>query len=413
MDRTRLPDYTLRKHTSAITQLIVSDNDTCDEGDLVPRLVSSDETGNIIVWDLLTRRPVNEVTIPTGASIVGLELVSSMYLVSLSKDYTLRIFDWTHLNDKCLFEMSVNTLNFANFAISVKEEDPSILKLCCCNTQDSETIDIYQINVKTSKLTRLFNHVDFFQILNAPLHIELMKKPDKLGMIMKFQQDPTSGTIFLGFESGIIVGFQIEDERLRVTYLSACHFPEPVLDLQVVPQEYTNSCGILISSSTTNSIGKHWFPLKEPSGNTLHMGYFYKRAMFTASITELIEVKGSKIAHIAKINNYLIWCTWGGKLYIKDVNSDIVSKYTRSKGFIRPNESSQGSIASKSNSMEEPTYVKIGAMVVFKEKKAITNTMDGLLVLNTSMQRRLNQFITHSWCFIGYNDGTISLYEIK
>ncbi len=416
MDRTRLPDCTLRNHTVAVTQLLVVANSFDAENienDLIPKLISTDEMGKIIVWNLLTRRPMVDTSIPTGASITAIQLLASKYLVCLSKDYTLRILDWNNLIEKPLFEMNVNTMNFANFTISIDKDEKNFV-LCCCNTQDAEAIDIYQINIKTSKLTRLFNHIDFHSIIKDNLILSLDKKvPDKLGMIMKFEQDLRSNTIFIGFESGIIIGFQIDSEMLKIIYLSTSHFPEPVLDIQVVGG-LKDVTGTLISSSTNNIIIKHTYPISETITNRIKMNNIFKSSDLTPSTPQTIEVKGTKIAHIAEFENHLIWATWNGKLFIKDTYSGVIHKYKRSKGNIRPNESSQGSISKNQYENKEPRYVKLGAMAIFKSTSlSAVKDIKSLVVMNRSSQRRLDQFISHSWSFVGYNDGTISLYQIE
>lgn len=417
MDKARLPDYTLRNHTAAVTQLLVVPNypdENNIQTDLIPKLVSADEVGTILVWDMLTRRPIKSISIPSGASIVDIQLLANKYLVCLSKDYTLRILDWFDLKEKPLFEMNVNTMNFANFTISIDEKEEN-LTLCCCNTQDSEAIDVYQINIKTSKLTRLFNHVDFYSIIKDNLSITLGKKlPDKLGMIMKFTQDLSSNTIFIGFESGILIGFLIDSDLLKIVYLSTYHFPEPILDLQCVfGSGHSKVSGALISSSTNNIIAKHSYPVSDIITNRVKENHIYKSSNLAPTFPKAMEVKGTKIAHIAEFESYLIWATWGGKTFVKNTTTDKILKYKRGKGSIRPNESPQGSISQNQNENKELKYVKIGSMAVLQSNHSAVGGMKSLVVMNRSNQRRLKEFISHSWCFVGYNDGTISLYQIN
>lgn len=417
MDKARLPDYTLRNHTAAVTRLLVVANDPSEENiptDLIPKLISADEVGKILVWDMLTRRPIKSISVPSGASIVDIQLLDNKYLVCLSKDYTLRILDWFNLKEKPLFEMNVNTMNFANFTMSFDEEQENFT-LCCCNTQDSEAIDLYQINIKTSKLTRLFNHVNFHSIIKDNLLVTLgMKLPDKLGMIMKITQDLSQKIIFIGFESGILIGFQIDFDLLKIVYLSTYHFPEPILDLQVVfGSKDPTGTGTLISSSTNNIIAKHTYPVSDTIINRIKENGIYKASNLTPTIPQVMEVKGTKIAHIAEFKGYLIWSTWGGKTFVKDTVTDTIFKYKRGKGSIRPNESPQGSIAKNQDENKESKNVKIGSMAVFQSNPSFVDDMESLVVMNRSNQRRLKEFISHSWCFVGYKDGTISLYQIN
>lgn len=444
MDRTRLPHYTLRKHTTSITQLLVVNRDIIELNEeqrkdkntsivtIIPKLISTDETGNIVVWDLITRRPIGIETSPSGAAIIDIQLIANKYLIYLSKDYTLRILDWSNFpsDDGCIFEMNVNTLNFANFAASL-DSNMEVITLCCCNTQDSETIDVYQIDINTKKLTRVFNHIDFYPIVKNMLQNVLNRVPDRLGMVMKFKQDLRTKTIFIGFESGIIIGYQIVLGKIVVTYISAVHFPEPILDLHILttPESLqsnistaitdingndNNGTGILLSSSTNNIIAKHYYPM--------HINQSLERSNnlevipnLQVSNSEQLEVKGNKISYIAAFNQFLIWSTWNGKTSIKNIVEGTVSKYRRSKGNIRPNESAKGSLTGSSTQNNESKYVKIGAMEIYQSIQNSTNEVEPLnaVVMNSSRQRRLKQFISHSWCFVGYHDGTISIYEIE
>lgn len=445
MDRIRLPDYTLRKHKTSITQLLVVDRDIVnfneverrrDENSNIvsinPKLISTDETGNIFVWDLVTRRPIVNVTSPSGAAIIDVQLLANKYLVYLSKDYMLRILDWPKLSsdEGHIFEMNVNTLNFANFTASL-DSNMEIITLCCCNTQDSETIDVYQVNITTKKLTRIFNHIDFYPTIKNILQNELNKLPDRLGMIMKFKQDLKTGTIFIGFESGIIIGYQIVFNKIIITYISAIHFPEPVLDLQIVATsetlqskfstfitDKTNNdggfTGILLSSSTNNIIAKHYYPINiSESWETNNKSELI--AILQLSCPDKIEVRGTKISHVAAFDRFLIWSTWSGKVFIKDIVTDTISKHKKSKGNIRPNESSKGNLSGGSTQSIESKYVKIGAMTIYQSELCNNNEVErsAVDIMNSSKQRRFKQFASHSWCFVGYHDGTISMFEIK
>ncbi|KAK5962191.1 Asa1p PWA37_000227 [Arxiozyma heterogenica] len=444
MDRIQLPHYTLRKHTTSITKLLVIDKDIIELNEelqrkcesthitnIIPKLISTDEAGNIVLWDLITRRPIGNAVSPSGVAIIDIQLIANKYLVYLSKDYTLRILDWSKFPSDLdyIFEMNVNTLNFANFAASL-DSNMETITLCCCNTQDSETIDVYHISISTKRLTRVFNHIDFYPMVKNVLQNMLNKVPDRLGMIMKFKQDLKTKTTFIGFESGIIVGYQIVLDKIVITYLSAAHFPEPVLDLYIlstqqnfqsnVPVVATNKnndnsdMGILLSSSTNNVVIKHYYSahVNQTSRGDNNLELITN---LQVSNSERLEVKDNKIAHVAAFNQFLIWSTWNGKLFIKNVVKNTVSKYKRSKSNIRPNESSKGSLSGNPTQNNESKYMKISAMEVYQSRLGNSNEIVPLnvMVMNSSRQRRLRQFISRSWCFIGYHDGTISIYEIE
>ena len=85
-----LPKYTLRNHTDPISALALyyPARDT-----VVPYLISADASGKIVIWDLITRRPVH--TFASGvikAQVISLQLLSNNLLSVLSKDHKLSIF---------------------------------------------------------------------------------------------------------------------------------------------------------------------------------------------------------------------------------------------------------------------------------------------------------------------------------
>lgn len=409
--------FTLRQHTTKVTNLIVC---PLTDTHVSPQLLSSDEAGQVICWNLITRRPMWHLQIESNATIIDLQLIQGKYLCVLSRDYTLRIYELEQ-RDKILFQMNVNTLNFANLAIYMV--DHAILRLHCCNTQDSELLDVYEINLTTGKLSRTFNKLDFFPILQKLFpNNDSITKLDKLGMIMKFCSVASQYLVFIGYESGVVLGLkylEIKDNEpvLKIVYISVMHLPEPILELKL-----TNDEKFVLSSSTSNQIGKH--PIISLSTDTVGDFETNGEIIYSPNLSimdpEIITVKGQKISHIASNTKYLIWATWQGKTFLMDKDQkNVLAKWVKFKSSIQPNESSQGNLNKSSQDVKMSKNIKIGSMTVlendkYQALKRLISIEDSKMkqLISLAQQRRINQFVESSWCFIGYEDGSIALHKL-
>ncbi|CCK68392.1 Asa1p KNAG_0A07390 [Huiozyma naganishii CBS 8797] len=410
MDDTKLPDYTLRAHTCAVTTVLVVDD--CH----TPTLVSTDEKGRIIVWDLITRRSVRSHQLESGAAITATQYVEPNLLACLSKeDCSLRLYNLATLEE--IFEMKVNTMSFANFVIARSEN--GLLTLFCCSTTNPEAIDCYTIDVTTKRLKRVAKELHFGESI-ANVLPDGLPKIDKLGLVMKFISHD-SGTMFIGFESGIIIGFRLVFDSISdgdclvvVTHVSAPHCPRPILSLEID----VNNRAKLLGSSTDTIIATDTIITTD----TCAVSDMKSRAGITTSndlafiTSEIHDTHTRKIYDIKSLSKYLLWSTWTGKSYSSKVDTSFIEKYWKSKSSLIPIESSQGSFDKNKADPKVSRYVKTKCITGFDSHCYSCRfgvRMDSVALSDRSKERRLLQFAEHSWYIIGYEDGSISLYRLK
>ncbi|CCF59484.1 hypothetical protein KAFR_0H00750 [Kazachstania africana CBS 2517] len=414
MDDIKLPTFTLRSHASKVTAL------TLIYANAVPNLVSGDEGGKIVKWDLITRRPLVAID-SIEAQIIEIKQLDPDCIAVLSKDYTLRVYDFDLSN--VLFETKVNTLNFANFII-YKEPHSDWNTLIVCNTKNSENIDVYKFQLNDFKsLKRIFNNLDFKNTMDY-MKNERFPQIEKLGLIMKLLK--VGELIYCGFESGVIIAFRFsEDESfIEVVYISVLHCPNPILDFC-----YDEISDAVLSSSTNETIGKH--PIIRPSTGenrplTLEAfdsaDYFvdkeqkillYKNACISVNGDQL-NITFKKIGHLKVLESYLLLSSWSGKTAILDKRtSNLLTSFCKSKSSVLVSESSQGSFDSNSVKQKDTTFSKIGSMTGFDPS---FNTMIATDIVSKKQtlgqQRRNYSFLEHCWCFIGYDDGSICAHRL-
>lgn len=399
MESVRAPKYVLRCHTSCVTTLLQLPDS------IPPALISTDEEGQIIKWDLLTRRPkIRKQLNESASAIISTQYIKPGLIAVLSKDHTLRILN-TDLEET--FMMHVNTLTFANFTIT---NSNGLLRLCCCNTTESDGLDIYIIDVENKTLKRLWKNLKFFELFNDYKEIKKQLKIDKQGMLMKVTE--FDDTIFCGYESGIVIGIRLHVKFVEIVYISVLHAPEPILDIHIFG-------ATIYTSSTQNFIGEDFFTHTGyvPCEDELIMNssrMVGKRRSLTLSLPTKIKIPNGNIGKITVENHNLICSCWSGNTFIVDMTTKKCEKINRPKSTIQVSESSQGSFTNSNGRIKKPSnLLKIGAL----NKSLPDNTPNypppkSLISLSRGSQRRLNEFMSQKWCYIGYEDGSISLFEL-
>lgn len=396
MDGLRLPDYTLRFHKSSVTDLLVVDLPK----EVAPILVSGDATGKLCLWDVITRRPKFIHCIENAPQIVALQYVEDGLLAVLDKHHKLRLFkidgSWEQLN-----EIPVNTLNFANFL--VQRLDLSRYRLICCNTQDSETIDVYEFQLSELRsLKRIHKGLNFYQAICSSV-LPHGFKLEKLGIVMKFAE--LRGTIYCGMESGFIIGFQFnESYQVQIVYVSHVHYPNPVLDLF--------SCqDCLLSSSIDDKIGFHEFVQRKNDENLEHYGSLSVREGQQSLTENYKKVPLTKIGHLRKLENLLLLTNWAGETVITNEQTEVISKFVKSKSNVEVNENPQGNLQGNKPSVKNTNLnCKISSLEGVSRFNA--NNSNSAVSTNMGQRRRIQKFSENSWCIIGYEDGNISFHRL-
>ncbi|QHS76803.1 Asa1p [Saccharomyces paradoxus] len=428
-----LSDFTLRYHKKGITALQVIKAPSVSN---VPVLLSGDNHGYFVMWNLVTKRPITCTQIEGNPHIIAFRWVeSTAVLCILSKDSMLRMFkleesalrsidlvkkpnqanktedpQWTQI-----YEMPINTLNFANFIIEAQvkpKKDNRDYRLICCHTDDSESIDIYRIiEDSTFKLKRPFSNINFPKYLKKQDFLQIPKN-SKFGIIMRFAR--LNDVIFLGFENGFIVGFKTTfDESLHrdvaeLVHVSNDHYPNPILNMCVSGDE-------LYSCSTDDFITKHKISVSlQPATKYCKENAFFIKCPSTLRVSEpaRIYLPLKNISHIDKItDDYLLVSSWSGITIVLDMRtSEVVQTFMKSKNNLVVSDSSIGDLTNGSGSNTESSSkshnYKVGAMTGLESFAVQSNG------LKLGELRRIKALAECSWCLIGYDDGTIKLNKI-
>ncbi|EDO17253.1 hypothetical protein Kpol_538p13 [Vanderwaltozyma polyspora DSM 70294] len=455
-----LSEYTLRFHKDAVTDVKTVVDLTNFK---VPVLISGDGSGKLVIWNVITRRVQFVYEIPKSPQILAIEYLGDLLVAVLSKDHKLRILQLQLDESKTLvktneqsqiqqqlykynivFEVPVNTLNFANF--SLEKIAPEEYRLVCCNTQNAESIDIYAFKLnRLNSLKRLNKGINFYKTVIDLLRNTEISKFDKLGIVMKFLR--VNDLVYCGFESGIIICFRyklrqevmttkynetsskqsklqeliksedtdisIYENMLEIVYISTVHYPNPILDLSISAKDEET----VLSSSTDSKIGIHKAQIT--NGNVSlpdNEGYIIddsKQVIVRKTLgadTSFVEVPVTEIGSIKSLKCGMVLGGWNGKAIVVDNNNEILKIVGRTKSNILVNESAIRSIQNDSDS------------IIKMKKNYKIKAVDGIDGVGTDIsqlsnisrgdQRRLDKFLSSSWCIVGFDDGCITLDSI-
>lgn len=396
MNGIHLPEYTLRFHKSSVTDLLVLHLPQ----NVAPLLVSGDATGTLCIWDLIKRRPISTHCIEKEPPVVALQYVDDGLLAVLDKQHKLRIFNidgtW-----KQVYEIPVNTLNFANFLI--QRLDNELYRLTCCNTQDSESIDIYEFCLSSlHSLRRIHKGLKFYQTISSftlPTGLRL----DKLGIVMKFTE--WHGIIYCGMESGFVIGFKlVDDNQVEIVYVSHVHYPNPILDLYPGKDS-------LLSTSIDDKIGIHELKFQQNGVNLKHQAPILLNSELNSLGTNFKQVPISQIAYIKKMENLLLLSSWSGETIVTNEQNEILNKFSKSKSIVEVNENPQGNFQTHKSSSKSANPNRKVSSLEGLSSLSFSNSNHAISV-NVGQRRRIERFSQNSWCIVGYDDGNIAFYRL-
>ncbi|KAK6204647.1 G-protein beta subunit-like protein containing WD repeats [Scheffersomyces amazonensis] len=197
--------FSLRGHSKPVTCLgsVVLENRDY--------LISSDASGLIIIWDIHTKRPYKQWQAHSD-TILSVRQIEEELILSQSRDGTLKI--WKVNNNSSVplevFLLPINPLNFCNVEY-IKGN------LITPATVDSNNFDIYRLKYDDNlefSFTRIVTNFSAFALFNKTKKIEEIRRDNELGrndfgIIMKMLLVGES-KLFLGFESGEVIGLQID-----------------------------------------------------------------------------------------------------------------------------------------------------------------------------------------------------------
>lgn len=439
-----LPDYSLRCHKSGVTASLFVEWPSKSR---VPILITGDSSGLLVLWDLIIRRPMITYGLEDGAQVVALQDLGDKRIAVLSKNHKLRLFEMVSEETKALaksstvngdslqrfhqiYEIPVNTLNFANFLVQKLRQD--YYRLICINTQNSETIDIYHFHISDlHSLTRAFKGLTFSGIIQQLVTDPDSAKAKKMGIVMKFLEH--DGIIYCGFESGLVVAFKIFEQGvegicssgdggtgshyfIQIVYVSSVHYPDPVLDLALNGESEE-----ILSSSTKNLIGVHPKILVEDVINSDQPDYLHDRDQLVLmrkdleiSSSNFRHIPMSGVGHLAVVNGELVLGTWSGITCILGPDFRERARMSKSRSNVLVSDSSQGSLQGATDDKSQKRHSKVSSLT------GISSTdiqqfiaADRQLILRPGQSRRIKQFSEKSWCVIGYDDGSIAVHQTQ
>ena len=214
--------FTLRSHKSSVTYIyqdpITSFN-----------LFTADSSGLIINWDLTIRRPKKSWQAHTD-TILTISTIHN-HLLTHSRDNSIKIWDESY---SCVLEIPCNALNFSNICIIYD-------LLITPASINSNNLDVYKID-KDWQITRLIFDFDVYELVNKGEIIEEIGSSgtsrNDFGIIMQMKIITTNTTtgendsdyiIYVGFESGDIVGLQLVLPRARILSTTGKLMIKPLL----------------------------------------------------------------------------------------------------------------------------------------------------------------------------------------
>ncbi|CCH61856.1 hypothetical protein TBLA_0F03180 [Henningerozyma blattae CBS 6284] len=374
-------NFTLRYHKTSVTSLCILRL----VQEKVPRLISGDTEGKVVIWNLITRRPVTRYDIGKRVNIMSIEQIDDRLIGVLCKDYMLRILRVGQEEEmQEVWSIPVNTLNFANFQMGkLQDNGGNEYMLVCCNTQESENFDVYRVRLGEgeggNRLQRVCHNVNVYEKLQENGYALQLNDLNKSGIIMKFVLDNNKGVVYCGTESGIIAGFGLPkaagQDSGTVVYVNQGFSPEPVLDMCLDEGE---DC--LYGVSTGNAVKK--FDVMEGT-------------------TRSIEVnRGGRLGQLSVLQEYILVGSWKGESIVISKKSGKVNASAKQRSNLVVSVSSNGQ--DKSRKFERNT--KISSIVGLDrfeyehgEHHRITETM------------RIDKFASKDWMIIGYDDGSIVL----
>jgi len=380
---------------------------------LKPFLLSSDEWGKIILWELTILRPVIEVQAHESQILtirqLGIknDVIDSNYfglILTHGRDHSVKFWNLFNgegvLDFKMVYELPVNALNFSNVDILGN-------LLITPNTRNSNTFDIYDINfismedkIDDTRLKRLFEGIDVFkhasmtgfskfEEFNVQREEQLnddVNRVDKFGIIMKLLFIDQN-TVFIGYESGHVASIELnrDTKSFEIKTITNHHFPNPVLSLS-----YDDSNNVVLSTSIDSQIVIH--DLETQDSNVTKLENF------------------GKISGVACLDDKITLSSWNGyirfyKLHKHKNEFEYLSSFKKPKGLLAGDLNVIGNINDDSGlEKNKKTIVKPNCLAITHKSNIDPN-------FKKLLNRRDVKVIENSYLGVGYEDGTITLYN--
>lgn len=368
----KYPAYTLRGHKSSVTTERVVYN-VGSEFREKPYLISGDEDGFIIVWDLTVRRPLLSFH-PHTSQVISIRQLPNGLVLTHGRDHYIKVFElFQHGKEELVYEIPVNSLNFNNI-------DTFEYYLITSNTMDSNSFDVYDIGFlqdESKQFTRVFNCIDLFKMVKDDgvykfNEFKIQNEDNKFGIIMRLLW-VDSNRVYIGYESGHVISVSLDlgAQSIEVLNVSNVHFPDPVLALR-----YDSHTNTVISSSIKPKIGIH---------------------TSTGSSVIKLSDKFGKLSDIEFLNSNIVLSSWNGFIKVFNQQFEELINFKKAKPIVSANLNTVGN-------MEEPKpeALKPNCLAVYA-KQAVE--------IKGIARRRDVQLCGSNLLAIGFNDGTIMVYN--
>ncbi|CAK9441421.1 uncharacterized protein LODBEIA_P52890 [Lodderomyces beijingensis] len=361
--------FSLRAHASPISCIL----------SLSPQQVlTADETGQVITWDLTTRRPTHQWQAHTDAVLTMIPWHN--YVITHSRDHTVKFW----FNGKLAYEFPINALNYTNIVLLNGSY------LVTPATTDSTNIDIYKLTRDPVGITRVIANYSAYETLHSVKNSDLAGRKD-FGIIM--QMAVIQDEIYIGYESGDIVGLKLlhappsipkhhhhddesstslinKDAGLKLTYHNNSHVPEPVISL-------ADLNGILVSGSTTNTLIVHTDPVRQ------------------------IKYHGSGIKSVLAYDEELIVAFWDGSI---DYHGEIIQR-----PLPHLNDNGDGDGDGDAN---DKNRIRLTYMTSLKPIDQVSASADDGKFGRVKHSRAIKKDVSINLLLAGYEDGSIIAYDI-
>lgn len=427
-----------------------------------PTLITADESGLIIWWNLSTRRPLGLWKAHEG-SILSMKQLGitwtetnddndnsdkfsiphmnmSIYgkLQTHSKDGTIKIWnlinlikkddlnsgfvystllkkkpcDQTAISPPKVFELPVNVLNFTNVDFNNNTN-----LLITPATTDSEGYDIYKINLdekieEFKKLRRLIQNFKPPNHLNQEFDNESdITKRAGYGVIMKIKWIDDNKFV-VGYENGSIIGYQIKD--------LICDNDNNINNSNNSKIEILFENNDLIGNSITSiEIGmnhNHRNLLCTSTGSKI---VIINISNFDAKTFET-KHKGINDIKTDIYTNSVVFITWDGYTRFYEYNDESILKFVMKMRKQIPSISNSKELnsddISSSNNLQTQ---RANILQVTTKQMDPNNKLDNNKILYNNgrsknvIKHNREEIFGKRWLFVGFQDGKIAMYSVS
>ena len=376
--------YSLRAHGCSISTLAT--------GLVQYSVISADNLGLVIIWDTKTRRPRVKWQ-AHQETILTVKQISEKLVLTQLRDSLVKFWNVLESPPKEVFELPINSLNFCNVWYNEGY-------LFTPASVDSNKFDLYFIDEEmefSRILAAICPHSLYMGQDDVPIDIQRIDDSaetdptgsrNDFGIIMRMFYVPETCNLFLGFESGHVMGVHVDlhQKSAAVFYCESVHSPNPVMSLG-----YVENC--LISGSTNNKIFVHDIQASSQHTRRIRLGHSGIQTLLIDPVT----------------TNFLTLGFWDGSIQQIDwKESSPEPRFLLQRQVPRVDVTSTNTTsvnAQESSSLKEA--IKLTAMTYLNPQSPKCETSTKKSYRDIIKSKAMNVV---PMLFAGYEDGTIIAY---